>query len=136
MIGRYAARLAAWLLKKTDLALPERNLLTASVLENLAALSLRDIIKVEDGILLIGGKPVDMELARVLRESARGALNNTAFKLIREQVMFEAMSTGTYTAKSDLDVYFGKASVWYGQREQAFLEILAGQNVESELDAN
>lgn len=120
------AQFAVDLLKSVDLSIEDRSLLTACVLETLAALPLHDIIKVDtDGTLMVNGEYVELEQAKKLRESARVALGNYAFNFIRDQVTFEGIKTGFLQADSEKQSFFGKAAIWWGQQEIKFLMLLA-----------
>lgn len=121
------SKLVRYLLSRADLPLRERQLLTSCLLDKLAARPLHDMIKHnEEGFLLVNGRTVDMETARALRESARAALDNVSLKFIREQVERVAITTSLHKATSDLDNYFGKAAIFWGQQEIEHLKLLAG----------
>ena len=121
-----ATKLAVWLLRKSDLSVENRSILTSSVLKELVAAPLCDIItKDNDGVLVIDGKKVDFEQARKLRESARAALNNYALQHIQRQVMFRAITTGFHHADNERQAFFGKAAIWWFERELEYLHILA-----------
>lgn len=135
MWGSIATKLAIFALKSARLPVKDRNLLTACILDRLAALPLRDIIHVnEEGNLLVNGRPVDVETARQLRESARGALTSTAFKFIRQQVAFQAINIGVHKAEDELQMFFGRAAIWWGQQEEIQLRLLAQMTPEEDRD--
>lgn len=122
-----AVKIAITLLDVCDLSLANRQIVVSKLLDKLAARPLRDIISVnEEGQLLVNDRPVSQEIVRTLRESARSVLSNQALKIVREQTERAAISTCLHASKSDLDNYFGKAALWYGQQEIAFLKMLAG----------
>lgn len=135
MFGKIAAKFARFLLNNVHLSTVDRNLLTTCILDNLAALPLRDMIRFsEDGTLFVNGKIVDPEMARILRESAKGALDNVAMKYIYDQVIYQAMSIGTYKAETEAQVFFGKCAVWGEQQKYKHLQTLASYGIEKELD--
>lgn len=101
-------------------------MLTVSILKELGALPLRDmIITNQEGILLVNGRPLDLESARLLRESASATLNSKAFAFVREQVLFNAVKTGVHKAETPLQMLFAKAAIWWGQEEDRILRTLA-----------
>lgn len=125
MSKKSAAQNAVDLLNKTDLSIEDRSMLTSCLLDRLCAYPLSDIITVDNGSLYIKGKGVDLETATKLRESAKGALANFALNTIYEQVKFEAIVTGFIKADSEKQSFFGKAAIWWGEREAYYLKLLA-----------
>lgn len=133
MIRKLAVKLTVFLLQQVDLSIEDRSLLITLLLKNLGALPIRDIITSgPDGSLVISGQPVDLELAKKLRESARAALENSAYKLVHDQARYEAITTGFLEADSEKRSLFGKAAIWYAQCEQSHLTKLAQVGGEEE----
>lgn len=131
MWAKIATNLAVFVLKRASLSVTDRNKLVIHLLDKLGALPFRDIITVdEQGSLLVSGRTVTMEQARVLRDSARGALDSQAFRIIREQVLFQAVTLGTHKAEDEKQMFFARAAIWWGQREDEFLRLLAGSDEE------
>lgn len=129
MFGRVATRLTCFLLKHSTLSLENKALLITCVLDRLAAVRLHGIISVnETGQLLVNGRSLELEKARILHESAKAALKSPALKIIREQVVYEAFSYGTYDAQNIEQMFFSKAALWWGQQEDKFLKLLAGND--------
>lgn len=125
MFGRTATKFAIWLLKRSDITLSDRHLLTNSVLDKLAALPLRDIIVINESSLIVNGKVLSREEVMQLRESAKAALGSRALGLIRDQVLYKAYTFGVNTSINFDQVYFAKAAVWWGQEEDKILNALA-----------
>lgn len=118
--------ITTYLLRAVRLSDRDRLKLTNVVLDKLSAKPLRDIIYVnDDGELVIQGKSVDREKTIMLRESAKMALSNQALTLIREQVLYQAYVTAAHSAKSESDLIFGKAAIWYGKMEDDKLKLIA-----------
>jgi hypothetical protein len=123
---RLAARFTAYLLRNTKLDLESKNLLTNVLLEKIGALPLHDIITQDgNGRLLIHNRPVELEEARLLRESARGVLNNKAIAFVYEQVQFLAITAGIHKNIAQEDGLFAKAALWQGQEVINSLRTLA-----------
>lgn len=122
------------MLGKSTLSEENRIKLLTAILDKSCALPFRDIIEInEDRTILVNGRTLDMEGAKVLRESARGLINNTAFKLIQESVAFRAVNIGTNKAITLYDIMFGKAASWWGQEEKRILTLLGQTDQEIDL---
>ena len=117
-------KIVKWLFRR-PLTIEEANILTTLVLKELGALPYKDIIKNDEGELLINDIPVDIEKARQLRESATVALNNAALILVRDQVAYTADLESTHKAQSFQQVLWGRIGIWWFQREKEYLELLA-----------
>lgn len=137
MFSKLTAKLARFALRRADLSIEDRNLLTTLILDGIGALPLRDMIYVnEEGKLLVNGKALSVEGARALRESARGATKNQALKFVNEQVKFNAITFGVHKLETERQSFFCRAALWFGQEQQKLLAILAQEdpNLERELD--
>lgn len=112
---------------KLPLSIKAKNKLTIHILESLHAVPLRDIITQSDtGEISIKGRELDIEGARKLQTQARYAQTNQALNLIREQVKYEAFVGSATKAGIPEDLLFYRAALWFGQREEYFLRLLAG----------
>lgn len=112
-----------WYLKR-NLELNNKSILLTSILKQLQALPLHEIVKYEDGSLIVRGKVLEPEEANLLRTSAKSLLSNRAFGLIQDEVLFESMSGSI--ASSNIDqLYFFKSASWWGKRENELIKILA-----------
>ncbi len=122
-------RLVLALLNRKSLSVVDRNALLSGIIDKLGATPIKDIITYDlEGKMLLNGREVDLEQARILRESARGALNNQALRIIRESVTYQAFSIAATKAEKDEDLLFGKSAIWFGQQELKMLDILAGND--------
>lgn len=121
-------------LKSADLTLEDRALLTTLILDKVGALPLRDLVVLNDGgSLIINGKPIDAETAKNLQTSAKAALRNQALRLIRDQVIFTAITIGVHKLEKVDQSFFARAAIWFGQQEQEYLELLAQEKAEQAL---
>lgn len=124
-------RLALFLIKRAKLSVQDRNKLVSLVLDKLEALPIRDIITYSPGgILLINGREVDIEVARSLRESAKGALDSKALQIINESAKYQAFVVAAVNSEKDEDLLFGKAAIWFSQTQEKLLKTLAGDDVD------
>lgn len=125
-------KLALWALSKATLSIEGRNALVVHILDKTQALPLSDIIYTDsEGNLIVDGRPVDLDKMRQLKATAQAALDNPALKLIRQQVMHEAVVVGLMSkARTDLDMYFSRAAIWWGQQVESKLLLLAQRSPE------
>lgn len=128
MLGKLSTKLVVKLLKWSDLDIRDRNILTTQILDSLMVLPIYDIIKIsEEGSLIINNRPVDIEKARILRESAIAALSNQSLRAVHDQVLFEAVSMGVHNVDRPEQMFFARAAIWYAQHEVNILKTLAQQ---------
>lgn len=121
-------KLAVWLLNRSSISIIDRLVLTNAILDKLATIQSDDIIKLdENGTLLLNGRPLDYEQARLLRESARAVLNSTARSVVRKQVEYLAVTIGIHKADKPEQMLFGKAAIWWGQQEDNLYKLLSGE---------
>lgn len=119
-------RFVCWLLKHASLSPLKRMMLLNAVLSTVGSLPIHSIITVDDtGKLCIHGKPLEYEYAVMLRESAANVLKSPAYGLVREQVLYQAVSKGVHEALNHDQILFAKAAIWYGQQELDLLKVLA-----------
>lgn len=128
MFTKLIAKLTLSVLRRTDLSMSDRMLLTTMLFDKIGALPLRDMIRVnEEGRLLVNGRLVGVEAARKLRESARAELNSYARKFISEQVLYTAVVMGVHKMETPEQSVFSRAAIWYKQQEDIWLNLLGGQ---------
>lgn len=125
-------RIAVWLIRrslaKADLTLKQRNEIVVHILGSLRAISLHGIITTNtEGEILIEGRSLNVEKVVQLREAARIALENKALKIVHQEVLYAAVVGGLHKGKSDLDLLFYRAAIWFGQQLEVQLKILAQQ---------
>lgn len=126
MWNRFVVWLTNYSLSRRNLSLKERNEIVRHILDNLQSLPLAGIISTnEGGEVLLNGEELDIEKIRVLKESARVVLENQAFKIINQEVLYLSVIKGLHQATSDNDLYFYRAAIWFGQQFEIQLKILA-----------
>lgn len=126
------AKLVLWAVNNARFSQEDRALFTGSLLHKFGAVDLHGIFSVGEGKILVRGTPLSHEQVISVRESAIAMKNSVARKLVREQVLSEAMNIGFTTAKNFEQTEFARAAVWFGTREEELYMLLAGQ-VEQEL---
>lgn len=122
----FAVKLACWLLKQ-PLTLQQRTKLIGTILSELGAVPLTDVIKQDMTGLYIDGRRVeDPEVAQKVKEAARAALNNYARRYIRQQVAVIAGKRGIVEGDTPEKLYFYRAALWFGMTEEELYKQLAG----------
>lgn len=126
MLGRFSSWFACTLLKVSVLSDADRAKLSSVIMQELGALPVKEIIETDaQGTLYLLGKPADKDVLTKLRHSAKATLNSYALNLIHDQVTWEAIKLGVHTAKSNPDLTFSRAAIWYGQQERKILTAMA-----------
>lgn len=90
------------------------------------ALPIHATITEDGGKTLIRGVPLDVSQAFALKESAGHAVENAAYKTVREQIRYEAIKHGIHNALTLDQMYFSKAALWVIDQEEQMLKTLAG----------
>lgn len=126
MWNRFIVWLTNYSLSRSTLTLEQRNKIIIHIISSLHALPISGIITVnEEEEVLLSGRPLDFDKLRHLRESSIAALDNQAFKIINQEVLYAAVVGGLHKATTPEDLYFYRAAIWFGQQVQAQLRILA-----------
>ena len=113
------------LLKNADLDIKDRIVLTNTLIDKLQ-IPYKDIIKVEeDGRLTINDMNLDFESMKNLHEGAKHLLASKVRQLVRDQVMFRAVSLGVHKGNTNEEIYFSKAAIWNLQQEEELIKLLA-----------
>lgn len=132
-MGRYAAKLAVWLLRHGRLGNEERQLLTATILDRLGALPIRAKVIVDGaGRISIGGNKMTFEAAKAAQSAAQALLKNFAYKVVREQVTYMAIQKGVHENVTPEHGLFAKAALWWMQEERELYLSLAQLEVEED----
>jgi hypothetical protein len=127
MISKIIAKFSAWLLRHKDLSVESKNIIASAMIENLHALPIRSIISFdEQGTVLINGEQLDIERAKLLRESASAGVRSTARKLIRDQLLYEALKKGVGEGFTPDQILFSKAIIWWYEQEDYLYRQLSG----------
>lgn len=119
------AKLILWAIDNAHFSKEERALFTGALLSKLGAIDPRAIIEIDKDTVLIRGVPLDGESMAQLRESAKGAVNSFARKVVRDVVLQEAYNIGLVTGKDMEQVLFSRSAVWFSRREEELYKDLA-----------
>ncbi len=130
-------RLLLWLLDLCAKSEKDRLLLTTRILRTAGALPVHSIITADEaGALLIRGRPVDKDQALLLRESAAAVLKSPAYQIIREEVLYMAVSEGVHKGITTDQLQFSKSAIWFGEQELRLLKTFAGDAGNSRLSGD
>lgn len=122
-------RLLLWLLDAVAKSPSDRLLITTRLLSTAGALPIHSIITTDDaGQLRIRGKQVDVEQVLALRESALNVLRSPAYQIIREQVLYLAITEGIHKGLTTEQLQFSKSAIWFGEQETNLLKTFAGDS--------
>ena len=136
MLKKFAVKLTQFLLERGNLSFEDSSALIGTVLDKTGALPFKDIIEYAgDGSLIVGGKELNVEQAKYLRESAIAAIDNQAINLVCERITYLAVLEGVHKAETIPQLHFGKVAIWWSQNIKDILSKLA-QRGNSGLDGN
>lgn len=121
-------KLALRLLKNKRLKEEDKLLILNALLERISAIPIKSIITFDkDGTLNINGKTLTVEQTIAVKEGANSIKLNHTYKLIKDQIAFEAIKMGIHSSLSLDMVIFCKAALWLQQEEQKLIERLSGE---------
>lgn len=125
MFSNIITYLVIKLLRSSNLSLQNRTSLTTALLDKLNALPATDILKFTSEGILVNDKMLDLEGARLLRESARATLDSQARKFVQEQVNLRAVVLGVHNGDTPDKLMFSRAAIWQSQQAEELLKMLA-----------
>lgn len=126
MWNRFVVWLTNFSLAKSNLTLEQRNRIISQIMSNLQALPIHGIISTnEDGEILIGGRSLEIDKLRQIREAAIVALDNKALSIVDQEVLYAAVVGGLHKATKPEDLYFFRAAIWVMQQREFQLRTLA-----------
>lgn len=117
------------LLKSKKLSQQNRLQILNSLAEQVT-LPIQDIITFDSqGTIQVRGKELTPDQTIQLREGAVALQNNSAYKLIHDQVAFEAIKYGVHSSTSMEMMLLSKSAIWIQEQETALIVKLAGESV-------
>lgn len=121
-------------LLKSKISLKDKELILNTLLERINALPIRDLIIFDvAGTLKINDRTLDIDQAIVFKETVLALKNNSAYKIIKEQIAFEAIKIGIHKGNTLDQIMFSKAALWIQAEEIRLITQLSGQNEENQL---
>ncbi len=97
-------------------------------------LPIRDCLEFDlDGSIKVQGKELNLEKLVQLREGANSLSHNWTYRLLKEQLAFEAIKIGIHSSQTTEQLLFSKAVLWIQQREIELITKLSGQQDENNI---
>jgi hypothetical protein len=119
--------------RKTKTSAEQRALILNFLLEKINALPLKDIISYNnDKTIQVAGKSLTPEQAIMLRESAIALKNSWFYRVMKEQIAFEATKMGINNSLDMGGVLFAKAAIWIQQQEINLIKDLTEINIKED----
>lgn len=123
-------RFLVWLLRYKKISEKDRTFVLNALLESIKSVPLRYVISTDNNRnIYVMGKPLSIEEALSLRDSASAVLNSKVRKLVQDQIRFKAIEDGYLKNYDPVKGVFYKAALWYSQQENELLEELSGEVV-------
>ena len=117
-------------LKSKQLSKEDRALILNALLESVQALPLNDLITFDvQGTLRVNGKQLEPEQMVQLREGAVSLEKNWAYRLIKDQTLYEAIKMGVHSSLTLDMVLMSKAAIWVIQNENKIINQLTENNI-------
>lgn len=118
-LSKFISNIIIWALKTTKIQGNDKTKLINALLANMDALPIRDTISIENGQILLRGKPIDsIETAQSLKQGASAMRQNFTRKIVQEQILFECSKIGLHLGKTPEDIMFAKAAIWVLMTEE------------------
>lgn len=120
-----------WLLKNKDLSPSHRALILNHLLEDVQALPIKDTFTYDlEGTIKVNGKSLDKEQVMLLRDGAVSLGNNWTYRLIKDQILYEAIKMGVHSSLSMEMILMSKAAIWIQEQEKKIIASLGGREDE------
>lgn len=122
-------KLLLWILRHKKISLEDRDLILNSLLTSIHALPTDDVITFgTNGTVRVGNKELAADQAIALREGAVNLGKNWTYKVLKEQIAFDAITIGVHKANTPDQAVFCKAALWIQQREKELISKLAADS--------
>lgn len=116
--------------KNKKLSQEDRSLVITTLLESVNALPITDIISYDlTGTVRINGKELTSEQIIMLRDGARALQANWTYKVIKDQIAYEAIKMGVHKSTTIDMLIFSKAALWHAEQEKRLLDSLNPESV-------
>lgn len=87
-----------------------------------------------EGKILVNNKQLEVEQAIRLRQAARSLKDNSFYKLIKEQIAYEAIKMGVHSSVTMDGILMSKSALWIQQQEINLLTKVVGNEVDEDLE--
>ena len=82
------------------------------------------VVILPNGGILANGKPLSLEQREAFLQGAKSLLSNTAFNLIADQVVYQAMKKGLHDSTDFDSTYFSKSALYFIDLFKKYLQEL------------
>jgi len=112
-------------LKDEKLSHQDRLKLQTAIIDKISYIPIADVLEfAPDGTVIVRGRTLDIDQARVLKSGLDALQNNFAEKLISEQLLFNAIKLGVHKSTSLEELMLSKAIIWVLQERSKLLTLL------------
>lgn len=119
------------LLKSKQLSEADRARVLNSLLASVQALPVREIITYDlDGTMIVNGRKLTTEQAISMKQAATSLQNNRFYRLIKEQIAWEAIKMGIHQSHVFDAVLMSKSALWIQSEEMKLIRNVAGEELE------
>lgn len=126
MWQKIITRITAKLLKNSNLSIENRNILVTVLLGELNFLPHRAIIELDQQArIIVDGVPLEVEQAIAVHEGAKALLNSPVYRLVQNQVAFQAVTIGIHTGDTIEKSYWARVALWWGLEQEKLIKMLA-----------
>lgn len=121
-------RFLLWILKQKKPSQEARLLVMNHLIKGIGGLPIADVFTSDvDGTLMIRGKRVTVEQATLFQQAAEVLDDNVAYRLIKEQIAFEAIKFGIHSSLTFEMLMISKAAIWIQEQERNLIQTLKGR---------
>lgn len=96
----------------------DRAVILNALLEKINGFPITDILTYQDNRIKINGKQLDIEQSIAFKEAAIALDKNWFYKVIKEQIAYEAINIGVHKGQTNDQLVFSKAVLWIQEREK------------------
>ena len=121
-------KLLLWLLKLKKITTTDKALILNTLIESIGAIPTQSIITFDlDGTITINGKTLTPEQTISLREGAVNLTKNWTYKVMEEQIAWEAVKYGVHASTTTDMLLLSKAVLWTQQQRKKIISDLTGE---------
>lgn len=119
---KVTAKQALDYLDKNTLTEDEHIRLLSILTRSINAFPIDDIIKLHpDGSTLINGQKLTLEETVNFRQGISALRDNFAFKVLGDQILYEAVKWGVHTGDTKERIIFSKTAIWFISKFKEFI---------------
>lgn len=113
-------KLVLWALKSRITGENKTRLITA-LLNNINAVPIRDVIKHSRKGIIVNGQILETDQGIAFLQGVTALADSKARKLIRDQILYEAIKLGVNQGDNPDKIMFAKAAIWCLEEEERLI---------------